>query len=48
LLQDYHNLRVTTFNHSIEELGKRPADLSESQSESFFFFAGVRWLTRGL
>ena len=48
LLQDYHNLRVTAFNHNVEELGKRTADLSESRSESFFFFAGARWRTRRL
>ena len=46
--QDYHNLRVTVFNRNVEELGKRTADLSESRSESFFFFAGARWRTRGL
>ena len=48
LLQDYHNLCVTAFNLNVEELGKRTADLSESRSESFFFFAGARWRTRGL
>ena len=48
LLRDYHNLRVTVFNRNVEELGKRTADLSESRSESFFFFAGARWRTRGL
>ena len=39
--QDYHNLRVTAFNRNIEELGKWNADLSESRSESFFFFVGA-------
>ena len=39
--QDYNNLRVTAFNRNVEELGKRTADLSESRSESFFFFAGA-------
>ena len=48
LTQDYHNLRVTAFNRNVEELGKRTADLSESWSKSFFFFAGSRWRTRGL
>ena len=48
LTQDYHNLRVTTLNRNVEELGKRTADLSESRSKSFFFFAGARWRTRGL
>ena len=48
MTQDYHNLRVTAFNRNIEELGKRTADLSESRSKSFFFFAGVRWRTRAL
>ena len=48
LLQEYHNLRATAFNRNVEELGKRTADLSESRSESFFFFAGARWCTRGL
>ena len=48
LSQDYHNLRVTAFNRNVEELGKWTADLSESRSESFFFFAGARWRTRGL
>ena len=48
LSQEYHNHRVTTFNHNVEQLGKRTADLSESWSESFFFFAGARWHTRGL
>ena len=48
LTQDYHNLRVTAVNRNVEELGKRTADFSESQSKSFFFFAGACWRTRGL
>ena len=38
--QDYHNLRVTAFNRNVEELGKRTADLVESQSKSPLFFCG--------
>ena len=48
LFQEYHNLRATAFNRNVEELGSRTADLSESRSESSFFFAGARWRTRGL
>ena len=48
MLQDYHNLRVTAFNRNVEELGKRTADLSESRSKSFSFFAGARWRTHRL
>ena len=28
LLQEYHNLRVTAYNHNVERLEKRTADLS--------------------
>jgi len=48
LSQEYHNLRVTAFNRNVEQLGKRTADLSESQSKFFFFFAGACWRTCGL
>ena len=47
-LQEYHNLRATAFNRNVEELSKRAADLSESQSKSFYFSAGACWRTRGL
>ena len=30
LMQDYHNLRVTSFNANVEELAKRTADLNQS------------------
>ena len=47
-MQDYHNLRVTSFNANVEELAKRTADLSDSRGEFSSFSAGVRWRTRGL
>ena len=48
LMQDYHNLRVTSFNANVEELAKRTADLSDNRGESSSFSSGVRWRTRGL
>ena len=40
LLQDYHNLRATTFNSKVQELDQRAVDLSESRSESSSFSYG--------
>ena len=42
MLQDYHNLRVTTFNRNVEELGKWTADMAESRSRSSSFFSSLR------
>ena len=49
LSQEYHNLRVTAYNHNVERLEKQTANLSESQSKSLLSFsAGLRWRTHGL
>ena len=47
-MQDYHNLRMTSFNANVEELAKWTADLSDSRGEFSSFSAGVRWRTREL
>ena len=47
-MQDYHNLRVTSFNANVEELAKRTVDLSDNRGEFSSFSAGARRRTRGL
>ena len=49
LLQDYHNLRATTYNSKVRELETETAHLVESRRKFLFsFFVGARWRTRGL
>ena len=49
LLQDYHDLRASTYNSKVRELKAQTAHLTESQRKfPSSFFVGARWRTGGL